>query len=160
METATERPTGDWTEEKFDDSSGIPGGAQPQDDEAFHEKAREAAEKAGRPPTPPADLPDDGPKPTPDEAEFGLVIPGSKDVKADQLSLKVGGEKPRTCVLKLKGGKIDVNGQFVKGDRLRLLIDVQITGDNVQDTIDKLTGEVKSTSKAQSATIVGVQRAE
>jgi hypothetical protein len=112
------------------------------------------ADPDGEPPTPAAELPDDDPDAEP-EAEFELTIGGNR-----QLGLKVGGRIPDSCVLKLKGGKVELAGQFDRGDRFLTVATLQVTGDNDQDTIDKLSGEVKSTSKAQNATLCGILRLE
>lgn len=134
-----------------DDGSGIPGGQKPQD-----EVDPPAGEANPTPPTPPAHLPDDRAEPDHDAAEgLQLTIGGNR-----QLGIKVGGRKPDTSVLKLKGTKIDLDGQFDREDRFQAVITAQVTGDNDQDTIDTLSGEVKSTSKAQSATLCGVTRLE
>lgn len=113
-------------------------------------------EPKGETPEAGAELPDDGLAEGDDDSEMPtLFLTGDYEV-----GKMVKGRKPDTSVLKLKGGKIDLEGQFNRGDRLMLLTTVQVTGDNDQDTIEKLTGEVKSTSKAQSATVCGVARLE
>ncbi len=135
------------TTDEEDDGSGIPGGAQPGDD-----GYKGPPEDADLPPTPPADLPDDGYEEAVEPE--GIVLDGDHS----QLSLKVGGAKPQTCVLKVKGAKIDVSGEWRKGDRFEVALMLQITGDHVDDSIDTLSGEVKSTGKAQLATICGARR--
>jgi hypothetical protein len=109
----------------------------------------------GPPPTPPASLPDDGAGEEEEEPESQLLLMADR-----QLGLRVGGRKPDSSVLKLKGGKIDLQGQFDRGDRFLAVTTLQVTGDNDQDTIEKLSGEVKSTSKAQNATLCGITRIE
>lgn len=127
--------------EPEDDGSGIPGGAQPQDDVG--------------PPTPAAELPDDGGEPEEEPEDEGLTIGGYK-----KLGVKVGGRVPDTSVLKLKGSKISLDGQFDRGDRFPTVSILQVTGDNDNDTINTLTGAIKSTSKAQSATLCGITTLE
>lgn len=134
-----------------DDGTGIPGGAQPGDDD-YDELA---AKRDEGPPTPPADLPDDEPDAEADESGQTLLIAGERT-----LGLKVGGREPDSSVFKLKGCKIDLDGQFDRGDRFLAVTILQVTGDNDQDTIDTLSGEVKSTSKAQGATLCGISRIE
>ena len=140
-----------------EEATGVPGGRQPGDDGYVEpETEAEASEPPAEPPTPPAALPDDDGEPE-DEEPSGpeLFLFANKE-----LGLKVSGRKPDTSVLKYKGGKIDLGGQFDREDRF-LTVDVwQVTGDNDQDTINKLSGEVKSTSKAQSATLCGTARIE
>lgn len=113
------------------------------------EEAKNSA-SGSTPPTPPADLGRE-PDPQPDDLapEDGLFLTGPYEV-----GTKVKGNKPEGAVLKLKGGKVELGkSQFNRGERFPVLAIVQVTGDNDQDTIDKLSGDVKSTSKAQSATV-------
>jgi hypothetical protein len=112
---------------------------------------------AATPPTPPADLGNREPDPQPDdEVQDGLFLAGDYEI-----GKKVGGRRPDGAVLKLKGTKIELGeSQFNRGDRLVTALTVQVTGDNDQDTIDKLSGTVKSTSKAQSATVCMAARLE
>lgn len=122
-----------------EDLSGIPGGAQPQDDWDT--------------PTPPADLPED--EDTGDEEAEGLVLDGDH-----QLSLTIGGAKPTSSVLKLKGGSLELDGEFRKGSRLRVTLDLRVGAVKIEDTVDSGSGEVKSTKRTQWATIEGVQRVD
>lgn len=117
---------------------------------------------AEEPPTPPAALPDDGGEDEDEESAEQLYLVGDRE-----LGLKVGGRKPDSAVLKFKGGKLELLGgpdgkgsQFDRSDRFTTVDVWQVTGDNDQDTIDKLSGEVKSTSKAQNATLCGTKRIE
>lgn len=145
-----------------DDGSGIPGGAQPGDDgyEPPEEEPDDIAAGAEpdaegqQPPTPPADLPDDGTEED-EEPSDALFVLGDKE-----LGLKVGGRKPDSSVLKLKGGKIDLNGQFDRGDRFLTVTTLQVTADLDADTIETWSGDVRSTSKAQTATLCGITRLE
>lgn len=90
--------------------------------------------------------------PDPDSGELAIEADG-------QIGMKVGGRKPDSAILKVKGAKIDLGeGQFNRGDRITAVTILQVTGDNDQDTINTLSGEVKSTSKAQNATVCGISR--
>lgn len=105
------------------------------------------------PPTPPAELPDDG---KPEQQQIPeLVLQGNR-----KLGLTVGGRKPDSNVLKLKGCKIELPGQYDREDRFLAVTTLQVTGNNDQDTIDRLSGEVKSTSRAQGATLCGIATLE
>lgn len=147
-----------------DDGSGIPGGAQPGDDgyEPGDEEPQDIAAggeqepkaEGEQPPTPPADLPDDGTEED-EEPSDALFVLGDKE-----LGLKVGGRKPDSSVLKFKGTKVDLGGQFDRGDRLTTVDVWQVTGDDDEDSIDTHSGDVKSTSKAQKATLCGTKRIE
>lgn len=109
---------------------------------------------AGEPPTPPAALPDDGGEGEDEDSEPGsqLFLLGNR-----KLGIKVAGRMPDSSVLKFKGGKVALGGQFDRGDVISTVDVWQVTGDNDQDTIDTLTHKVKSTSKAQNATLCSTQ---
>lgn len=108
-------------------------------------------------PTPPAaDLPDDGDAQGAEKEaaqEAGIVLDGDR-----QLSLTIGGKSPTSSVLKLKGGKLDLEGMFHKGDQLRVVLDLRVGAVKVEDSIDSSSREVKSTLRTHWATIEGVQR--
>lgn len=83
-------------------------------------------------------------------------------VGGGSLGNKVGGRVPDSAVLKYKGAKVELQGQtqFDRGERI-IAVDIwQVTGDNDQDTIDTASGDVKSTSKSQNATLCGSSRIE
>lgn len=147
--TATAPPAGAPPAEPEDDGLGAPPAGEQQEPET---PAEPPAEPAGEGPA--AELPDDGLE------EDGEQIPALFLTGDYEVGTKVKGRKPDSTVLKLKGGKIDLQGQFNREDRLLILATVQVTGDAQNDTIVKETGEVKSTSQAQSATICGVSRLE
>lgn len=126
--------------------SGVPGGRQPGDD-GYVDPDGEV------PPTPPAQLPDDGIDEEELEEEGQLFLLGEKE-----LGLKVGGRKPDSASLKVKGGKIDLNGQFDRGDRFPVVFDLQVTADKDDDSIETASGTVKGTKKTQWATICGATR--
>lgn len=136
-----------------DDGTGIPGGAQPQDDR--HPGDGDGGDDGNSAP-PAADLPDD----SDGEAGGDGELPTLFLLGDYQLGNKVKGRTPDTNSLHLKGGKIELQGQFNRGDRLLVLATVQVTGDNDQDSIEKSTGEIKSTSKQQGATVCGTARLE
>lgn len=146
-------------------NTGIPGGRKPGDDGYVEPPipgqttVEDHLDGAG-PPTPPAKLPGEGEREPGDDGEAeGLSIVGDRE-----LGLKVGGRKPDSATLHLKGGKIELTGpkgsQFNRGDRFLTVTILQVTGDNDQDTIVKASGEVTSTSKKQGATLCGITRLE
>lgn len=112
-----------------------------------------APETNGAPPTPQAELPDDDV--LLDDDDQLLLLLGEHE-----LGKKVGGRKPDSSSLTVKGGKIDLDGQFNRGDRIVAIVQLQVTGDNDQDTIETASGHVKSTKKTQNATICGIGRLE
>lgn len=130
--------------EPEDDGLGSPGGDP--------DPGPEGGGSGGAPPTPPADLPDDGNGEPQDELP-GLELDGERE-----LQIKVGGRKPDASVLKLKGGSIDLKGQFDRGDRIVAVATLQVTGNHDDDTIETHTGDVKSTSRKQKATLCGITR--
>jgi hypothetical protein len=154
------------SQEEYDDpnseyNTGIPGGRKPGDDGYVEPEnaAGETGGEGGSPPTPPAKLPEgEGAGESEDEPER-LAILGDRE-----LGLKVGGRKPDSASLHLKGGRIELTGpkgsQFDRGDRFLTVTTLQVTGDNDQDTIEKISGDVRSTSKKQSATLCGIARLE
>lgn len=125
------------------------------EDELQAAQAEPGDEGQTTPPTPPAALPDDGEGDEDGEAGDQLFLVGD-----GELGLKVSGRKPDSAVLKFKGAKVDLHGQFNRGDRITAVDVWQVTADLDQDTIDTLSGEVKSTSKAQGATLCGTKRIE
>jgi hypothetical protein len=82
------------------------------------------------------------------------------EVEGDgQLSLKIGGRKPDSAEVKLRGGSIKVpKGQYEKGDVLNFLVKVRCTEIHAVDKIDNSTGEVVETVRRQIFKIQGVER--
>lgn len=101
------------------------------------------------PPTPPADLPDDGAGDDEEKDPLNFLL-GHKE-----LGLKVSGFKPDSSVLKIKGGKIDLAGQFDLGERFPVVFDLQVTGNLDRHAIELESGAIKSQKRAQEATICG-----
>jgi hypothetical protein len=97
---------------------------------------------------------DDGP--FPDDGDGQLLIPGT----SAGLTLKVGGKKPTTASVRLVGGKVDINGQFDKQDRIALYVEAVIVDVQFPDTIDSKTGQVTSCERKHIARITGVRNAE
>lgn len=137
-------------------NTGVPGGRQPGDDGYVPPLPEATPPTDDLPPTPAADLPVGDSKAEEEQEAPQLFLTGSKSI-----GVKVGGRKPDSSVLKYKAGKLELGkSQFDREDRF-LTVDVwQVTGDNDQDTINKVSGEVRSTSKAQSATLCGTTRLE
>lgn len=154
------------TQEEYEDpnsefNTGIPGGRKPGDDGYVPPDAIEPPANGGNgePPTPAAKLPEGEGGAEDEEEPDKLAITGDRE-----LGLKVGGRKPDSATLHLKGGKIELTGpkgsQFDRGDRFLTVSTLQVTGDDDKDTIVKHSGEVTSTSKKQVATLCGIVRLE
>lgn len=104
-----------------------------------------------KPPEPDADL--EG-----QEAEE-QAIPELEVEGEGQLSLKIGGRKPDSSEVKLRGGSIKVpKGQYEKGDVLNFLVKVRCTEIHAVDKMDNSTGDVVETVRRQIFKIQGVER--
>lgn len=126
----------------------VPGGAQPGDS-GFYTVPGADSPLAAVPPTPPASSPDDGQEDEDPKSPL-LHLLGNRE-----LGLKVGGRKPDVASMKVKGGKIELTGQYDRGDRFPAVFDLQVTEDKDVDSIETATGTVKATRKTQGATICG-----
>ena len=90
-------------------------------------------------------------EPVPDpEAPDDLVIDGS-----GQLSLAVGGKRPTTSSLTLVGGKIDVEGQFEKGEIVVLQVECVVGEIAFKDLTDSKTNQIVGCARRHKARIVG-----
>lgn len=123
---------------------------RPETEEAAR-RAKEAQDELKTPPTPPAALPDDGQ----DEEDQADPEPLNFLLGNRKLGVKVGGFKPDSSILKIKGGKIDLDGQFDMADRFPAVFTLQVTGNLDRHGIELDTGSVKSQKRAQEATICG-----
>lgn len=77
-----------------------------------------------------------------------LVVEGS-----GQLSLAVGGKKPTGSGLRLTGGKVDVDGQFQKGETIVLRVTAVVGEVAFIDKTDSKTGQVVGCERRQKARI-------
>lgn len=80
-------------------------------------------------------------------------VPGSNT----QLSLIAGGEEPTSASMKLRGGAIPIEGEFEKGDALRLVVEVRIAEIQFVDQIDR-SGYVLGCERRHVARIDSVRR--
>jgi hypothetical protein len=81
-------------------------------------------------------------------------VPGS----ATQLSLLAGGEEPTSASMKLRGGSIPLEGEFEKGDHIRLVVECRVAEVHFVDNIDR-SGYVLGAERRHIARIDSVQRA-
>lgn len=87
-----------------------------------------------------------------------LERPGSGDDQSgEQLSLIAGGNAPTTTSMRLTGGKIDVPGEFDRGQRIVLRVECVVRGQNFVDQEDAKTGQINATERRHSARITGVR---
>jgi hypothetical protein len=97
------------------------------------------------------EAPADAPEP---QADGGLVAPGS----SSQLSFDIGGKAPTSATLTLTGGKIEIEGQFEKGEIVDLHIQARVNDVGFKDQEDSKTGQVVGCERRQKARIIGVER--
>jgi hypothetical protein len=107
----------------------------------------------------------DGPKQLaePDDEPTGIASstqlerPGAGDQSGEQLSLIAGGNAPTTTSMRLTGGKIDVPGEFDRGQRIVLRVECVVRGQSFVDQEDAETGQINATERRHSARITGVR---
>jgi hypothetical protein len=80
-----------------------------------------------------------------------LVIDGS-----GQLSMAVGGKRVTTASLRLGGGKVDVEGQFDKGEILVLRVEAVVGEVAFVDQTDPKTRQVTGCDRRHKARIVAL----
>ena len=76
-----------------------------------------------------------------------------------QLSMNVGGMRPTVASMKLRGGSIPVEGEFKKGDRLTLVVEVSVDEIHFVDKKDN-DGRPVQVERRHISKIAGVRRAE
>jgi hypothetical protein len=84
-----------------------------------------------------------------------LPIPGT----ITELSLNAGGEKPETASLKLMGGTLPVEGEFDKGDLVRVWVEGRVTEVAFVDHLGK-DGYPEGTERRHKVRMVRVRRVE
>jgi hypothetical protein len=75
----------------------------------------------------------------------------------DSITVTVGGARPQTSAVALRGGKLPVEGEFKKGDEIELYVRARIAEIHFVDTVDKY-GEVTGTERRHIAKPVAVRR--
>ena len=93
--------------------------------------------------------------PAPAQFETDLVIEGT-----GQLSFDVGGKRVTSSELKLVGGKLEVEGQFEKGELVVLRLEAIVGEVAFVDSTDSKTGQVVGCARRHKARIVNVSRAD
>jgi hypothetical protein len=116
----------------------------PRNETAHDWDNEDAPEQAGGP----SDQPDDQPS-----AELVIEAGG-------QVSLLVGGETPDQSTVVLRGGEVNVNGEFEKGSRLKFEIEGVVSEITFTDLMDQKTGEVTGTKRKHVLKIRGIQAVE
>jgi len=75
----------------------------------------------------------------------------------DSITVQVGGARPQSSVVALRGGKLPVEGEFKKGDEIELYVRARIAEVHFVDTTDQY-GEVTGTERKHIAKPVAVRR--
>lgn len=97
-----------------------------------------------------ADAPDQKPEQAEPTSELVISAGG-------QLTLNVGGGKqPTTSTLRLVGGKIEVDGQFEKGETVVVRIEAKVNEVGFKDQEDSKTGQVVGCERRHRARITGI----
>lgn len=100
------------------------------------------------------------PEPQDVHAEENIVYDTGELVigEGGQLTLSVGGGKqPTSSTLRLVGGKIDVDGQYSKGEALVLRIECVVNEVAFKDEADSKTGQVVGCARNHRARVTGVK---
>jgi hypothetical protein len=88
-----------------------------------------------------------------------LERPGADadDEREGQISLFAGGNEPTTTSVRLTGGKIDLPGEYEKGERIVLRVEAIVREVDFVDLVDPKTGDVNATERRHKARITGVR---
>ncbi len=74
-----------------------------------------------------------------------------------QLSIIVGGDRPQTAEVKLRGGSQPLEGEFKKGDVIELFVRARVSELHFVDLVDKY-GEVTGTVRRHIVKPISVRR--
>jgi hypothetical protein len=96
------------------------------------------------------DMAETQPEPTP---PMQIPIEGL----SDGITATPGGDRPKTASVTLRGGKLNVSGEFKKGDMVELYVRCRIAEVHFVDTVDAF-GEITGTERKHVAKPVAVQR--
>jgi hypothetical protein len=103
----------------------------------------------------PEDVHDDG------GVDTDIPQPGELIIDAGgQLGFSVGGKQPTSAALTFVGGKIEVDGQFRKGQAVAVRIEAVVSFVGFKDQHDPKTGQVVGCERQQKARITGIELLE
>lgn len=97
-------------------------------------ETEEATEAAGR------SIEEEAENPTQQPEQ--LPIPGTRP----ELSLSAGGIAPESSAMKFRGGSVNVEGEFEKGQTIRVWAEITVTEVHFVDSTDEY-GNVKGTTR-------------
>lgn len=126
-----------------------PGTTEPATTDPATEPATDDNQNGQSPPQDPGE--DQTTEPAEPQDDGGIVVQGTS-----QLSWDVGGKKPNTSSLRIVGGKVDVEGQFKKGQKFQALVDLEVKEVGFVDQVDASTGQVIGCDRRQKARIIGI----
>lgn len=92
----------------------------------------------------------------PQDVHAGDEVPQSASGAPVQLGFEVGGKKPTGSQVRLVGGKIDVPGNYKKGQVVSFRVDVKFGEIAFVDLEDKETGQVIGCDRRQKGRIVAI----
>lgn len=99
---------------------------------------------------------EDGIDPNPQDPHDGDDAAQSASGAPVQLGFTVGGKKPTGSQVRLVGGKIDVPGDYRKGQIVSFRVDVKFGEIAFVDLEDKETGQVIGCDRRQKGRIVSI----
>lgn len=76
--------------------------------------------------------------------------------RAISLGFKVAGKQPTSAGLRLVGGKLDIEQQFLKGQKIVLRIEAEVGEIAFVDQHDPATGQIVGCERRHKARIIGV----
>lgn len=94
--------------------------------------------------------------PNPQDVHDGDDLPQSASGAPVQLGFQVGGKKPTGSQVRLVGGKVDVPGQYHKGESVVFRVTVKFGEIAFVDLEDKETGQVIGCDRRQKGRIVAI----
>lgn len=90
----------------------------------------------------------------PEDQDQGVILEGT----TGQLSFAVGGKKPTSSMITLKGGRLDMSGQFSNGETVRAYVEFTIENIAFPLKTDSATGLAISCQRVHTARITGIER--
>lgn len=79
---------------------------------------------------------------------------GAATQEREQLTFEVGGKTPDGSSLRVVGGRIEIEGQFEKGDMLKIEMLVEVRAVEFVDEVDKKTNQVVGCERRHKASPV------
>lgn len=75
-----------------------------------------------------------------------------------QLSFKIGGKQPTGSSLRIVGGRVEVNGEFAKGDVVRVELVLRVDEIAFVDDVDVKTRQVVGCERRHKARVIQAPR--